>query len=57
MQMEALPYRYQLVRATEVPQMSPVDKKFRLPVEAWKRLPFAMTKIIGPRLIRCVPSV
>lgn len=57
MQMDALPYRYRLVRATEVPQMSPVDRKFRLPVEAWKRLPFGVTKFLGPKLIRCVPSV
>ena len=57
MQVSELPYRYRLVRAKEVPQMSPVDKKFQLPVEAWKRLPFAWTKIIGPRLIRRIPSV
>jgi FemAB-related protein (PEP-CTERM system-associated) len=57
MQVTELPYRYQLVRAREVPQMSPVDKKFQLPVEAWKRLPFGWTKIIGPALIRQIPSV
>jgi FemAB-related protein (PEP-CTERM system-associated) len=57
MQIDELPYRYRLVRATEVPQMSPVDRKFRLPVEAWKRLPFGLTKFLGPKVIRCVPSV
>ena len=52
-----LPYRYQLVRAKEVPHLSPLDKKFQLPIEVWKRLPFSWTKVIGPRLIRWVPSV
>jgi FemAB-related protein (PEP-CTERM system-associated) len=57
MQIDELPYRYRLVRATEVPQMSPVDRKFRLPVEVWKRLPFGLTKFLGPKVIRSVPSV
>jgi len=57
MQMAELPYRYQLVRAKEIPHMSPVDPKFQRPVAAWKRLPFALTKILGPRLIRSIPSV
>jgi hypothetical protein len=52
-----LPYRYQLVRAKNVPQMSPVDQKFRAPVALWKQLPFAWTKILGPRVIRWLPSV
>jgi FemAB-related protein (PEP-CTERM system-associated) len=57
MQVTDLPYRYQLVRATEVPHLSTADSKFRLPIEIWKRLPLSWTKIIGPRLIRWVPSV
>lgn len=57
MQMTPLPYRYQLVRAQEVPRMSPVDKKFQLPISLWKRLPYSWTTALGPRLIRCIPSV
>jgi FemAB-related protein (PEP-CTERM system-associated) len=57
MQVTELPYRYMLNRAKEVPHMSPVDSKFRLPVEMWKRLPFGMTKILGPLLIRRIPSI
>lgn len=52
-----LPYRYQLVRAQEVPRLSPVDKKFQLPVAMWKRMPYSWTKVLGPRLVRCIPSV
>jgi FemAB-related protein (PEP-CTERM system-associated) len=57
MQMVPLPYRYVLGRAREIPHMSPVDRKFRAPVYLWKRLPYALTRIIGPPLIRRVPSV
>jgi FemAB-related protein (PEP-CTERM system-associated) len=57
MQVSELPYRYQLVRAGEVPHMSPVDGKFQKAVELWKRMPYACTKIVGPQLIRCIPSV
>jgi len=57
MQMRELPYRYHLVRAKEVPRLSPVDQKFQLPVAIWKRLPFGWTKVLGPRVIRLVPSI
>jgi hypothetical protein len=46
-----------LVRAQAVPRMSAIDKKFQLPVAAWKRLPYGLTKALGPKLIRCIPSV
>jgi len=57
MQTIELPYRYQLVRAHDIPQLSPVDPKFQLPIALWKRLPFSWTKVVGPRLIRCIPSI
>jgi FemAB-related protein (PEP-CTERM system-associated) len=57
MEVTALPYRYQLVRVKEVPHMSPVDRKFQAPVELWKRLPFGVTKVLGPRVIRWIPSI
>jgi FemAB-related protein (PEP-CTERM system-associated) len=57
MQMTELPYRYQLVRAKEVPHLSPVDQKFQLPVALWKKLPFSWTTILGPKLIRRIPSI
>jgi len=57
MQATELPYRYHLAKAREVPHLSPVDKKFQLPVAMWKRLPFSWTKVIGPRLIRSVPAI
>jgi hypothetical protein len=57
MKEEALPYRFQLIRAAEIPRMSPVDSGFQLPVAVWKKLPFPLTKIIGPAVIRRIPSI
>src|SRR5579872_42575 len=57
MEETALPYRYQLIRAKAIPHLSPVDQKFRASVALWKKLPFACTKILGPRVIRWIPSV
>jgi len=57
MKMTELPYKYQLVKAKEIPHLSPIDPKFQLPIAVWKRLPFAWTKIVGPKLIPWIPSV
>jgi FemAB-related protein (PEP-CTERM system-associated) len=57
MTVEPLPYRFDLIRATEIPHMTPVDPKFQLPVAAWKRMPFPLTTLIGPPLIRWIPSI
>ena len=57
MQMIDLPYRYCLVRATQVPHLSAADSVFSLPVALWKRLPFSVTKVLGPQVIKWIPSV
>jgi FemAB-related protein (PEP-CTERM system-associated) len=57
MEVTELAYRYYLAPGKEVPHMSPVDAKFQLPVRLWKKMPFALTKIIGPQLIRNIPSI
>jgi len=57
MQVTELPYRCALVRAKEVPHMSPVDRKFQSPVAIWKRMPYSWTKVLGPWVIRRIPSL
>ncbi len=52
-----LPYRYKLIQTNQVPQMSPIDQKFRLSVSLWKQLPLSLTKIVGPLVIRRIPSI
>jgi FemAB-related protein (PEP-CTERM system-associated) len=57
MKVTDLPYRYHLVKAKEVPHISPIDAKFQFPVAAWKRMPLSWTKVIGPHIIRWIPSI
>lgn len=47
-----LAYQYGLIRATELPNLSPANPKYRKKIELWRKMPFALTKIIGPPLAR-----
>ncbi len=57
MEVTPLPYRYQLIKAKSVPELSPVDGKFRAAAALWKRLPLGVATALGPLVIRLVPSV
>jgi len=50
-----LPYQYVLLRRRHLPNVSPSNPRLQLAVEAWKRLPLAMTRLIGPALTRYLP--
>jgi FemAB-related protein (PEP-CTERM system-associated) len=50
-----LPYQYLLLNGGEIPNLSPSNPRMRLAVEAWKRLPYCATKLIGPPLTRYLP--
>lgn len=50
-----LPYRYLLVRAAALPNLNPTNPKFRLAIEAWKRLPLGLTKLVGPPIVKYIP--
>jgi FemAB-related protein (PEP-CTERM system-associated) len=45
---EPLPYEYELVKAREVPNINPLNPKYRLFVSAWQRLPLPVSKVVGP---------
>jgi hypothetical protein len=49
---EPLHYSYHLVRANALPDVNPLNPKYRLFIETWKRLPTAVTNVIGPRIAR-----
>lgn len=49
---QPLPYRYHLVRASQVPDVNPLNPKFRLFISAWQRLPVPVANLIGPWLAR-----
>ncbi len=47
-----LAYQYLLVRADEMPNLSPANPKYKKKIEMWRRMPFGMTKILGPPLAK-----
>ncbi|MCK5480849.1 MAG: FemAB family PEP-CTERM system-associated protein [Gammaproteobacteria bacterium] len=47
-----LHYEYHLVKAREIPDKSPMNPKYRLFINAWKRLPLPVTRLLGPLLVR-----
>jgi FemAB-related protein (PEP-CTERM system-associated) len=49
---EPLAYQYKLVKAKDLPNLSPTNPKFQLPIELWKRLPVGVTRLIGPPIAR-----
>ncbi|GAB4257850.1 MAG: FemAB family PEP-CTERM system-associated protein [Methylomicrobium sp.] len=47
---EPLFYEFYLVGAKELPDVNPLNPKYRLFIEAWKRLPLPVSQLIGPWL-------
>jgi FemAB-related protein (PEP-CTERM system-associated) len=45
-------YEYELVNAKAMPDINPLNPKYRMLIETWKRLPLALTKLIGPMVSR-----
>lgn len=51
----ALHWEYVMLRGDHLPDQSPRNPKFRLAIEAWKRLPLWLTKVVGPFVVRQIP--
>jgi FemAB-related protein (PEP-CTERM system-associated) len=49
---EPLHYEYFLVKAREMPNLSPTNPRYHFFIEAWKRLPLPVTRVLGPMLAR-----
>jgi FemAB-related protein (PEP-CTERM system-associated) len=49
---EPLFYEFKLKEPGEIPNINPLNPKYRLFIEGWKRLPVPLTKILGPRIAR-----
>jgi len=49
---QQLCYQYDLIGRTDIPQNNPMNKKYRLVIAVWKRLPLAVTEAIGPMIVR-----
>lgn len=55
--MEEVPlaYQYHLVKARELPNVSPANPRYQMLIRAWRKLPLPLTRLIGPRIIRSIP--
>lgn len=49
---EPLYYEYHLVKAKTLPDLNPLNPKYRLFIAAWKRLPLLLSRLLGPWLAR-----
>ncbi|MEL7448572.1 MAG: FemAB family XrtA/PEP-CTERM system-associated protein [Pseudomonadota bacterium] len=47
-----LHYQYHLVKATQMPNLSPTNPRYQKAINTWKRLPVAVTNVVGPPLAR-----
>ena len=49
---EPLYYRFHLVNAKQMPDLSPVNPKFQLAVKMWQKLPLPISRTLGPIIAR-----
>jgi FemAB-related protein (PEP-CTERM system-associated) len=50
-----LPYEMILVRRKTLPNFSPANPRYQLPIRIWQKLPLPVTRALGPALVRLVP--
>ena len=49
---EPLFYRFHLINAQQMPNLSPVNPKYQLAVKMWQKLPLPVSRTIGPIIAR-----
>lgn len=49
-----LPYYFNLAPGESIPQTNPTNPKYRLMIDAWRRLPLPVANALGPYLVRGV---
>lgn len=49
---EPLNYEYFLVKAREMPNLSPTNSKYERLINVWRKLPLPLTRLIGPPIAR-----
>ena len=49
---QPLHYEYLLVRGKRVPEVNPLNPKYRLLINLWRRLPLPLANLIGPHVVK-----
>lgn len=47
-----LVYEYRLSAGAEIPDVNPLNPKYRLFAQAWRRMPLGLSKLLGPMIVR-----
>ncbi len=55
MKPQPLFYHYDLIKAKEKPQINPTNPSYKRMINAWKKMPLRVTKLMGPIIIRNFP--
>jgi hypothetical protein len=50
-----LAWEYWIAGAGKLPDMSPKNPKYKLPIRIWKRLPVSIATWLGPSIVRNIP--
>lgn len=50
-----LVWEYWTAAGRGVPDLSPKNPRFELAINAWRRLPVGVTRVVGPRIVRNIP--
>lgn len=50
-----LHWHYWLRTPGVLPQLTPSNPKYRMAIGIWRRLPVAVTRVLGPRIVRSLP--
>ncbi len=52
---QPLHYQFYLHKLSALPEINPRNPKYRRKIEAWKKLPHGVTKILGPQIVKYIP--
>ena len=46
---------YWLPNGNQLPELNPQNPKYRAAIWLWQRLPIPVTRVLGPKIVRCLP--
>ena len=49
---QSLPYEYNLVKSDAIPDINPLNPKYKLLINTWAKLPLPVANFIGPFVAR-----
>ncbi|MEW5948567.1 MAG: FemAB family XrtA/PEP-CTERM system-associated protein [Thermodesulfobacteriota bacterium] len=48
-------WQYWMKDGRSLPELNPKNPRYQLAIKVWQRLPLALTKVLGPRIVRNIP--